>query len=238
VIGLVGEIGAGKSQVAALLAARGALVLDADAIGHTLLTQRPVREPVVARFGPGILQTPETAGAEPMIDRRLLGKIVFSDPAARRDLEAIVHPRMRRTFEKAIARAERLKRVPAVVLDAAILFEVGWDNLCDKVLFVQAPRDLRLSRVAAQRGWTEETLRAREDSQWPAERKRGRADAVVTNDSDLTHLAGEVDRLWPSLISMTSSARVLDAPRTVARGSSSPSRESSLANPARTRRHD
>src|SRR5215217_7802575 len=80
VVGLIGEIGGGKSRVASLLAGRGALVLDADAIGHALLAQRPVRERVVARFGAGILAPSDEAGGPPAIDRRALGAIVFSSP--------------------------------------------------------------------------------------------------------------------------------------------------------------
>jgi dephospho-CoA kinase len=201
VVGLVGEIGAGKSRVAERLAARGAFVLDADAVGHALLSQRPVRERVVARFGEGILDRSADAGeGPPPIDRRALGAIVFADPAALRDLEAILHPRMRRTFERAIAREVRRGRAGAVVLDAAILLEKGWDDLCDRVVFVEAPRDERLARLEAQRGWTDEVLQARERVQWPPERKRARADAVVVNASGLDALAAEVDRLRETVL--------------------------------------
>jgi dephospho-CoA kinase len=187
VIGLIGGIGAGKSRVAALLAAEhGAFVVDADAVGHALLEQRPVRDLVVSRFGPGILdQSREEEGpAAPRIDRRALGAVVFSDPKALAQLEAILHPRMRRTFARVIARETRRGRARAVVIDAAILLEAGWDTLCDRVVFVDAPRDLRLSRLAASRGWTAEALDAREAAQWPLDRKRARADAVVVNDTD------------------------------------------------------
>src|SRR4051794_41535325 len=109
VLGLIGGIGGGKSRVAAMLAEEGAFVIDADAVGHALLDQRPVRDLVVARFGPQILAPSADDGADalpspPVIDRRTLGAIVFNQPAALRQLEAILHPRMRRTFERAIAR--------------------------------------------------------------------------------------------------------------------------------------
>ncbi|MHC5543905.1 dephospho-CoA kinase, partial [Singulisphaera rosea] len=131
VIGVIGEIGAGKSAASASLAARGAFVIDADAVGHALINQRPVRDEVIARFGTGIL-SPETASGEPPeIDRRALGAIVFASPSALADLETIVHPKMRRTFERAIARTVRRGQALAIVLDAAILLEAGWENLCD-----------------------------------------------------------------------------------------------------------
>jgi dephospho-CoA kinase len=199
VIGLIGGIGAGKSQVAALLAGRGAQVLDADAIGHALLDQRPVRDPVIARFGPTILAPPAGPDDPPVIDRRALASIVFARPEALAALEAIVHPRMRRTFERAIARAQRQQKARAVVLDAAILMEKGWNTLCDSVVYVDAPRPIRLERLARQRGWTEETLRAREAAQWPPEKKRALADAVISNDAGPDELNARVDQFWTSI---------------------------------------
>ena len=194
VLGLVGGIGAGKSLVAADLAARGARVLDADAIGHALLEQRPAREEVLAHFGREIL------GADDAIDRRALGAIVFAQPAARRALEEILHPRMRRTFERAIDRAARKEDAPAVVLDAAILFEAGWDDLCDRVAFVDAPAEVRLARLAGQRGWDAAALAARERAQLTPETKRERADFAVRNAAGPEELRAEVDALWARLV--------------------------------------
>ena len=194
VLGLVGGIGAGKSLVAAEFAARGAQVLDADAIGHALLEQRPARDEVLARFGREIL------GPDDRIDRRALGAIVFTQPAARRDLEAILHPRMRRTFERAIARAARKQEAAAVVLDAAILYEAGWDDLCDHVAFVDAPADLRRARLAVQRGWDAEKLAARERAQLSPEGKRERADFSLRNDAGPEELRAEVDAAWARLV--------------------------------------
>jgi dephospho-CoA kinase len=197
VIGLIGGIGAGKSRVAALLAESGAKLIDADVVGHALLDQRPVRDEVVARFGPDVLdRAGADAGAPPRIDRRALGAIVFADPAALRRLEAILHPRMRRTFERAIAREARRGQGPGcVVLDAAILLEAGWDALCDRIVFVDAPREVRLARLAEARGWTAAMLADREAAQWPLDRKRARADVVVVNDDGIEPLAEQVRRL-------------------------------------------
>jgi dephospho-CoA kinase len=198
VIGLVGGIGGGKSLAAAALAERGVRVLDADAVGHALLAQRPARERVVARFGPGVLRADEEGveGSEPEVDRNLLGRIVFSDPVARRDLEAILHPAMRKTFERAIARAARAG-LPGVVLDAAILYEVGWDRLCDAVLFVDAPRDVRL---AAARGWSADDLDAREAAQATLDSKRQRADRVLENADSPEALHEAVLAWWSSFV--------------------------------------
>ncbi len=137
------------------------------------------------------------AGSPPAIDRRALGAIVFADPKARRDLEAILHPRMRSWFLAVIERelsagggTDRL-----VVLDAAVLLEAGWDDLCDLIVFVDAPREERMRRVEEQRGWSRETFEARERAQWPGDLKRRRADVVITNDAGVEFLKREVERV-------------------------------------------
>lgn len=198
VIGLIGGIGAGKSQAASLLAEHQAFVIDADAVGHALLSQSPARDLVVHRFGKEILAQPEDADAEtpPVIDRRALGAIVFASPAKLCDLESILHPRMLRTFERAIDRTIRRGQATAVVLDAAVLLEAGWETLCDLVLYVDAPREQRLERLQRQRGWTDEVLRSREDAQWSADKKRQAADAVIDNDADLEALRAAVKGFW------------------------------------------
>ena len=201
VIGLVGGIGAGKSTLAAALVARGAFLLDADAIGHVLLEQSPSRDRVLERFGEAILAPygPEE-GVRREIDRRALASIVFAHPAAMRDLEAILHPTMRKTFEKAISRESRKARVPAIVLDAAILYEAGWDTLCDSVICIDAPLEVRLSRLEQSRGWTLEGLQGREKAQGPLEEKRREATYLVVNAGSPESLSSEIASLWPKLL--------------------------------------
>jgi dephospho-CoA kinase len=201
VLGLVGGIGAGKSYVARELAGQGAVVLDADAIGHALLDQRPARDLVLERFDSRILAPPAAGESRQLIDRKALAAIVFEDRHARRDLEAILHPRMRRTVEKAIDRNERRRQAKAIVLDAPVLFEAGWNDLCDRVLFVDSSREERLARLAEQRGWSESDLSARELTQMDLEKKREMADAVVVNNGSVDQLhqamAGLLVNLFP-----------------------------------------
>jgi dephospho-CoA kinase len=202
VIGLTGGIGSGKSRVAALLRERGAVVIDADLVGHRVLEEPEVRERIVKRFGCGILRpAAEDHLGECQIDRRALGTIVFSDPSALADLEKILHPRMRHNFEQTIEREVRRDQAPAVVLDAAILLEAGWNSVCDLVVFVDTPLALRLDRVARNRGWTAEAMQAREANQWPCESKRRQADIVLSNDAGIAQLELKVDRLFRSLCS-------------------------------------
>jgi dephospho-CoA kinase len=200
VVGLVGGIGSGKSAAASILAGLGAFVLDADAIGHTLLEQSPARDRVLERFGENILGPYTEEGVRRPIDRRALGAIVFSNPGSLRDLEAILHPLMRRTFERAIGRESRRQRAPLIVLDAAILYEAGWDTLCDAVVFVDAPTEIRLARLEAARGWSAEGLAAREKSQGPVEEKRRQADHLLFNAGTLDQLQAETKKLWPALL--------------------------------------
>jgi dephospho-CoA kinase len=201
VVGLVGGIGAGKSLAASAFVDRGAFLLDADAIGHVLLDQSPCRDRVLERFGEAILAPmPEVEGTRRPIDRRALGAIVFSRPEALRDLEFILHPAMRRTFEKAIARETRRTRYRAIVLDAAILYEAGWDTLCDSVVFVDALPETRLARLESSRGWTAEVLAARERVQGPLEEKRRQSDHVLTNDGSPEEFRASIDALWPQLV--------------------------------------
>lgn len=195
VLGLVGGIGAGKSAVASALAERGALVLDADAIGHALLDQTPSRQEAVTRFGEEILDPDDPS----KINRKALSAIVFEAPESLRALERILHPRMRKTFEKAIARAARQRNYKAVVLDAAVLFEAGWNDLCDLVAFINAPRDLRLARLQESRGWTDTQLSEREAVQLPLDLKRRRSDLVVANDGTPGQLLEKLDDLWKAV---------------------------------------
>jgi len=198
VIGLVGGIGAGKSSVAAGFAAQGAFVLDADAIGHALLEQRPAFEDVVKRFGTGVV-IPGSPDAPARIDRSKLAARVFANPAELKALERILHPRMRATFTKAIGRTIRRGEHRAVVLDAAVLFEAGWDDLCDLVVFVDAPPALRLHRIRETRGWDGAALEAREQAQLPLEVKQQRSGEMILNVGDLDALAGEVARVFHGL---------------------------------------
>jgi len=197
VIGLTGAIGGGKSQVAALLGKRGAVVIDADRVGHEVLEHPEVRRQVIERFGAGVVEHGLDAVATlGPINRQALGSLVFAARPALDDLEAIVHPQMRQQFEAIIDRESVRGHAPAVVLDAAILLEAGWDKLCDLLVFVDASQPVRLQRVARGRGWTAEALQAREAAQWPRERKLSRADIVIHNDSSLEILDQNVDRLF------------------------------------------
>jgi dephospho-CoA kinase len=206
VIGLIGGIGSGKSEVSALLAEKGVTVINADLVGHQLLEDHEVRSEIIKRFGERVVRAAGDGGAGGApIDRPSLASIVFADKHARRALEVILHPRMRQRFLELIDTARRTdgSRPRAVLLDAAVLLEAGWEDLCDLVVFVDSPPADRLERVTHQRGWTPEMFQAREDAQWPCDLKRSRAHMVISNAGDLESLRREVDRLEDCLPSST-----------------------------------
>ena len=189
VIGLVGGIGAGKSRVAEAFARRGARVVSGDALAHEALRQPEVKEQVVRRWGARMLDD------KGEVQRRLLAAVVFADPEELKALEAMVHPwiKTRIRAEVDAARADALVRL--IVLDAAVMLEAGWHDVCDRLVFIDAPRDARRRRVAEQRGWKAEDLEAREAAQLPLTAKAAHADHTIDNSASLEHLERQVDEL-------------------------------------------
>jgi dephospho-CoA kinase len=194
IIGLVGGVASGKSAVAAALAERGAVVFDADKVGHQVLEEPAIRDELINRWGRDILG-PDGRIARPAVAARVFG---HSEAAAeRRWLEELVHPRIR---ERIVAEVARLPddSVPAIVIDAALLFESGWNDVCQVVAFVDAPRDERLQR-ALTRGWTAEEFSRREAAQMPIEEKRTLASQVIDNSGSLADLQAEVAKFWSAV---------------------------------------
>ena len=197
-LGVIGGIGSGKSSVARRLQSlRPIAVIDADHFGHQVLHLSDVHERILKRFGPAVFETDSsTLNPHRQISRAALGRVVFgSDVAAetaRRDLEAIVHPEIRSLLEREIRELRRQANVEAIVLDAAVLLEAGWNDLCDVVVFIDTPQADRIARVQAGRGWSAEELAKREASQWPLPRKRAAADAVLDNSNNVDDAARQL----------------------------------------------
>lgn len=191
VIGLAGGIGSGKSTVAGILAKLGCLVVDSDARAKAALDLPEVREQLVSWWGKGILQGSAAAGTERKIDRAKVAQVVFADPSQRKRLEALVHPIVRQD-RAAAAKEGAAAGAKAVIVDAPLLFEAGLDAECDAVIFVDAPKAVRLERVRVNRGWSPEELERRESAQIPLQTKREKADYCVVNDGPLADLEAEV----------------------------------------------
>jgi len=193
VIGLTGGIASGKSTVSQMLSELGAIVIDADKVGHEAL--RPHSDAwreVVSAFGSGIL------GQNEEIDRGKLADIVFDDPKALEQLNRIMHPLMYRVVEQRIE-ALRRQRVEVVVLEAALLIEANWTDLIDQVWVTVAPESDVIDRLRSQKGFTEEQARARINSQMSIAERSKCADVVIENDSDLDTLRGRVEGLWQKI---------------------------------------
>jgi dephospho-CoA kinase len=192
-IGLTGSIGAGKSTVARLLAEHGALVIDADALARRVLEEAETVDRVAAALGAG-------AVTDGRLDRAAVADRVFDDPAARRRLEAIVHPRVAALREARVREALAAGEPPPVIVhDVPLLFETGLDRAMDLVVVVDAPRRVRRARVEAAGRMDAAELSRREAAQWSPGRKRAHADVVIDNGGDLSDLRARVARIWPRL---------------------------------------
>lgn len=171
-------------------------VIDGDQIGHIVLDEPNVKKQLESRFGTAIIDH------EGIVDRGELGKLVFGDSTEQKqnrfDLEKVVHPRIREIIDSQIQEA-RKKELDFIILDAAIMLEVGWDDLCDAVVFVETDFNDRLKRVRDTRGWSEETLQRREASQMSLEEKRKRSSAVVNNNQDIERSGPELENIFEQI---------------------------------------
>jgi dephospho-CoA kinase len=190
-VGLTGGVGSGKSTVADRLARLGAVLVDADAIARSVV--EPGTEGFAAiheAFGDEIM------GLDGSLSRHALAALVFRDPEARAQLEAIVHPRVRRQADLMTALAPD---DAVVVHDVPLLVETGRAGDYDIVVVVDAPEADRIARLRVSRGWDEATTRARMAAQADREERLAVADEVIVNDGDLDHLMTLVDALWERL---------------------------------------
>ena len=196
VVGLTGGIGSGKSTVSALLAAKGAVVVDADAVVHEL--QRPgtaVFEAMVDRFGNGIV------AADGSLDRSAVADIVFNDPDALADLNGIVHPAV---GAEIVRRMDELSTTDAVVvLDVPLMVESARGYPVAGLIVVDVDPEVAVRRLVEQRGMREDDARARIDRQASREERRARADVVIENSGSLDDLAAQVDRAWRWIEALT-----------------------------------
>ncbi len=190
VIGLAGGIGSGKSTISEALARLGAEVLNADRMVHALLCEKPIIAKVARRFGRGVLD------ASGRIDRKSLAQIAFKTKKSIRDLERLLHPAVIDATAKRIAELRRTKGAHVVVIDAPLLFEAKMDRMCDEVVFVDAPKSVRLARLKKTRGWTRAVLEEREGHQIPVDDKRRNADVVIRNDASVGAARTQVLRYW------------------------------------------
>jgi dephospho-CoA kinase len=192
VIGVLGGIASGKSEVARQLAGQAGVVIDADALAHEVLNSPEVIERLRARFGADVL------GADGLADRARLGERVFADPEARRELEGWIHPAVRARISSELDEARAAARAP-IVLDVPLLLENDDQHHlvreCDFLVYVEADPEVRDLRARERRGWPAGEVHRRERAQLPQTEKRARARHVIQNDSGLEELTARVQAL-------------------------------------------
>jgi dephospho-CoA kinase len=196
-VGLTGGIGAGKSTVAAALVARGAELIDGDRIAREIVEpDGPAFAAVVRRFGDGVV------GADGRLDRAAVAAVVFSDPGALADLNAITHPLIRSIMLDRMRVWEDTDRI--VVLDIPLLTAdaIGGYGI-EAVVVVDAPEDVAVARLVARRGFEERDARARMAAQIPRRQRVAFADLVIDNAGSSADLDAEVDRVWAELMRWT-----------------------------------
>lgn len=195
VIGLVGGIASGKSSVAQAFGDLGAAIIRADEVGHAVLNEPAVQQAVRERWGDGVF------APDGSVDRKAIARLVFAPPPEGtqelRYLESITHPRIDQQIHQRIRQLSR-DRVRAVILDAPVLLEAGWARHCDRIVFVDVPREERVRR-AASRGWTECQFAARESAQLPLAEKQKVADEVIDNSGQFDHTLPQIHHFWNSL---------------------------------------
>ncbi|MGB9777263.1 MAG: dephospho-CoA kinase [Anaerolineae bacterium] len=191
VIGLTGNIATGKSTVARMLRDLGATVIDADRVAHEVMRAgTPVHRAVVEAFGPRVLRP------DGEIDRADLGAIVFSDPQALAQLEAIVHPAVLEEVARRIAAAP----TPIVVVEAIKLIESGMAEAFDALWVTTCPVEEQVRRLMADRGLSRPDAERRVTAQPPQEAKIARADVVISTDGSLEETRAQVEAAWQALL--------------------------------------
>ncbi len=193
IVGLTGNIAAGKSAVAARLASLGAPIVDADVLAREAVAPGSAAlAAIAARFGQQMLASDGT------LDRAALRQLVFRDDAAREALNAIVHPEVARLRDEAIARL-RAAGAAIVICDIPLLFETGLDAQMDRIVLVDSSTEIRRERLMRDRGLSAAEADAMIAAQMPVERKRPLAHYVIENDGTRDELDAQVDALWAAL---------------------------------------
>jgi len=195
VIGLLGGIAAGKTTIAKMLVDLGATVVSADDIGHAVLERPETRDRILARWGQEVQDEGGT------IDRKKLSRKVFADAEELSALEAITHPPILVEMRKQITEGSKSHDVAAIVVDAPLLLEAELNGLCDVLVFVDCPREIRLQRAAA-RGWTAEEFNSRESHQQALDVKRQRARFVIDGSASPGTTFQQVQQLWQEILGL------------------------------------
>ena len=195
-IGILGGIGSGKSSVVRSISGFKLHIIDADKIGHKLLADADIQTQIRKEFGDAVFSRSN------IVDRSQLARRVFGatpeHEQALQQLNNILHPAIRRKIETEIEAVST--NSDAVIIDAALLLEGGWDAPCDWLIFVDTPLHLRQQRVRENRGWSADELARREGTQWSIDLKKDRANFVVDNSGSIETAAAQMSRALTSFL--------------------------------------
>lgn len=196
IIGILGGVASGKSLVAEQFRRLGAKILDADQVGHEVLREPEVIQAARERWGDAVI------AEDGQINRSKVAKIVFAPPPVGTEelafLEQLTHPRIGSRLQQEFARVRQSRDIELVVLDAPVMLKSGWDKFCDRLLFIDVPRNIRLER-ARNRGWSDAHFAARESAQESLETKRAAADEFIDNSGSAEATRQQVESFWRSL---------------------------------------
>jgi dephospho-CoA kinase len=193
VIGILGGIGSGKSTVAAEFAKLGCKVIDADRIAHELLDEPTVKDRITNLFGRAVINS------SGKIDREKLASVAFADVQMLEALNKIIHPYVLKQTQELIEKFNCQNQVKAIVLDMPLLVEVGWHKKCDKLIFVNSEKKLRLQR-AKKMGFNENQVKIRENFQISLDNKANLADNTIENNSDFSAIAKQVTDIFSYIV--------------------------------------
>ena len=177
-----------------MLGEMGAGVIDSDAVSHREINKRDVKDILLKWWGSEILT------ADGGVDRQKVGTIVFADPSQRHRLEALLHPRIAIRRADLIAEFEKQPRIKMIIMDSPLLYEADLDLACDAVIFVDAGLDKRRDRSEKPRHWAEGEISRREKLQQPLDMKRARVDYICDNNSTLSDLRHQVERIFSNIV--------------------------------------
>jgi dephospho-CoA kinase len=203
-VGLTGGVASGKSTVASALRAKGAAIIDADVLARDVVRPGgPAYRDVVKAFGSSVV------GRDGALNRSALAATIFSDPSARRRLNALTHPHIRRRMAEEAARLTAERRTPVIVFDIPLLLDTtdGRDLNLDAIVVVYADADSRVRRLMARNGLSDEEARCRLAAQVPLEGKKARATWVIDNSGTPEKTQEQVEHLWQALSARTADRR-------------------------------
>lgn len=190
-MGLTGGIACGKSTVADMLTARGAILVDADRLAREVVEPgSPALAEICRIFGADMLQP------DGSLNRKRLGEIVFGDEEKRKALEGLLHPPIRKLMKERMEEAERLYPDKPVVVDVPLLYESEMEGLFDEVMVVYVPQEVQVKRLMLRDGITEEQAQKRLDAQMPIEWKKEWADIVIDNSGTPEETERQIRELW------------------------------------------